>query len=131
MTSPAAGGAEALVGAWRLVGCTLTDGEGRVTRPYGTEPNGAILYTPDGWMACHMEPGGVVDEPSFGQSSYFASVTVRPEAGVVVHHVEGSSTPFVAGDQIRHYRFEGALLHLEAEANGLQAHLVWRRADAH
>lgn len=113
-----------LAGAWQLVSCTITHGDGQVEHPFGAAPNGLIAYTADGWMSCQMEGGPA------GYSAYFGAVTVDEAAATVIHHVRGSSHPWISGDQPRHYRIAGDGLVLSAEAGGGLTEVVWRRPAA-
>ena len=48
-------GAQQLVGSWRLLGWTIrVEGRDGVTRPFGDEPEGLLVYTPDGWMTASI-----------------------------------------------------------------------------
>ena len=54
-------GLEQLVGAWELRSCTTSLPDGSKQYMYGSAPKGVIMYTPDGWMSCHMAGGGEPD----------------------------------------------------------------------
>ena len=128
---------EKLIGAWRLVACTLTLPDGKHIRPYGWRPSGIILYTPDGWMCAQLEgedfePAsegvGAAGQP-LAYSSYYGRFSLDEERGVVTHHVEGASEAIIRGDQLRRYRFEDDRLILEGEMQGVKAMLEWQRAE--
>lgn len=110
-----------LIGAWELVSCISTYPDGQAEMPFGPSPRGLIAYTPDGWMSCQME-----GEPA-GYSAYYGSCTVDEEASVVTHHVRGSSSSLVGGDQRRAYAVQGDLLRLGAEMGGASIEVLWRR----
>ncbi len=121
-----------LIGAWRLQDCVLTYPDGKVQRPYGDNPNGVIMYTPDGWMSCHMQGGRKgeakpEDAPLLIYTGYFGPYTMQDDGKTVVHHVKGSSEAMVAGDQVRNYAFNGNELTLSAEMAGIKAVLRWAR----
>ena len=44
-----------LVGTWRLAGYTLTDADGNVSDPWGSDAQGYIFYCADGYMSCSVE----------------------------------------------------------------------------
>jgi hypothetical protein len=49
----------------------------------------------------------------------------------VVHHIQGSWFPNLIGtDQIRHFRFDGDQLILDAVTAWGNVHIVWRKVDA-
>ena len=128
----AASGAKAekagLIGAWRLQDCVLTYPDGTVARPYGDDPNGVIMYTPDGWMSCHMKGGRPAgDAPLIVYTGYFGPYTMQDDGKTVVHHVKGSSEAMVSGDQVRNYAFDNGVLVLSAEMAGIGAVLRWVR----
>lgn len=121
-----------LIGAWRLQDCVLTYPDGTKARPYGDNPNGVIMYTPDGWMSCHMQGGrkGEAkpdDAPLLVYTGYFGPYSMKDDGKTVVHHVKGSSEAMVAGDQVRNYVLDGKVLTLSAEMNGIGAVLTWAR----
>ena len=123
-------GLEALVGAWELRSCTSTLPDGSQERMYGSAPRGVIMYTPDGWMSCHMAGGGEPDPnaPMVVYSGYYGPVAMRPADSVVEHHVRHSTSEFMLGTvQERHYRIEGDTLILSAEMNGKRIEVVWSR----
>ena len=123
-------GLEELVGAWELRSCTTTTPDGSKQYMYGHKPTGAIMYTPDGWMSCHMAGG---DPPADGSeivrySGYHGPVVMRPADRVVEHHVRGSSNGWMTGTvQERAYSIDGDTLTLSAEMNGNHIEVVWSR----
>jgi hypothetical protein len=62
---------------------------------------------------------------------YFGTFTVDEDAQEVVHHIEGGWFPNLVGTkQIRHYRFDGARLVLEADTEWGQVRIVWEKCVA-
>lgn len=110
-----------LSGAWQLVSCTITHGDGRIEHPYGSEPSGLIAYTVDGWMSCQM-----TGEPT-GHTAYFGSVSVDEATATVTHHVRGASHPLISGDQARGYCITDGGLLLSAEIGDSLVEVFWRR----
>ena len=126
MTAP--DGLEQLVGAWQLVSCTSTLPDGSQRRMYGSAPSGVIMYTPDGWMSCHMKGGRQAGDAALIEyTGYFGPYTMQDDGKTVVHHVKGSSEAMVSGDQVRNYAFNGNELTLSAEMAGIGAVLRWAR----
>lgn len=123
-------GFEELIGAWELRSCTSTLPDGSKRHMYGSKPSGVIMYTPDGWMSCHMAGGGEPDPGGTmtGHTGYFGPVVMRPADKVVEHHVRDSTTDWMLGTvQERGYRVEGDTLTLSAEMNGNRIEVVWSR----
>ncbi|MFZ9086188.1 MAG: lipocalin-like domain-containing protein [Steroidobacteraceae bacterium] len=58
MSKPLPLTARALVGTWRLASWQVTYPDGRITRPFGTRPQGRLLYTPDGGMSATVTARG-------------------------------------------------------------------------
>ncbi|MCB2049059.1 MAG: lipocalin-like domain-containing protein [Novosphingobium sp.] len=119
-----------LVGAWELRSCTSTLPDGSKEYMYGSAPKGVIMYTPDGWMSCHMAGGGEPDPNvrMVEHSGYYGPVVMRPADKVVEHHVRNSTSDFMLGTvQERHYRVERDTLILSAELNGKSIEVVWSR----
>ena len=120
----------ALIGAWQLVACVMTLPDGSTAYPFGREPCGAILYTPDGWMSAHLIDRSPATDTSPSEprySGYFGPFTVFEKDSLVIHHVRGASDARIVNDQPRTYRIEGDRLVLTAEINGALIEVVWRR----
>jgi hypothetical protein len=110
-----------LVGTWRLV--EFTDfRDGRTTHPFGAEPFGLFIYTPDGYVSIHImhnPPPKDFDDlemPSDQQdqldtrsyTGYFGTYDIDPKRSVLIHNVEaGSLLGYIGTAQERPYRFEG------------------------
>lgn len=140
---------KALLGAWRLVSYRATAVEGGdVVEPFGSRPQGLIMYTPGGHMSAQiMRPGrpafregrlerGLPEELSAAALGYMAygGTYEVPEDDLVVHHVELSLFPnWVGVPQVRAVGWDGPRLRLAlrepapiwgARRDGV---LVWER----
>lgn len=137
-----------LIGAWRLVSWEIAyPASGRVTRPFGEDAVGLILYTPDGYMSAvlsRLDRGRFSSQivprapdaekvRAFDGYMHYAG-RFRVEQGVVHHEVEFALNMNLIGTiQVRNARLSGDLLSLSADepmAGGetRQHRLVWRRA---
>jgi hypothetical protein len=94
---------------------------------YGPDPNGVLLYTPDGGVSATIESAS-------GDIAvcYAGRVTLADET--VNHHVLVGEGRFPAGtDLVRHASFdsdEHLNLAVHHPDGAVRALLVWRRADA-
>ena len=88
----------ALVGTWRLVNWTVTYPDGRVTRPFGTRPEGRLLYTPDGGMSATVTARG--RQPLAQANPPLASAKQR--AGLFDSSFSYAGRYRVMGDRVRH-----------------------------
>ncbi len=134
-----------IIGTWKLVSYELRRGE-RIQYPFGADPEGFIMYTPDGRMAAFVAPknrknfatssitAGSMEEKAAAVDS-FVSYCGRYEIRLdrVVHHVDMSLFPnWVGGKQERFFKLEGNQLTLSTAPllmyGELQtAHLVWEK----
>lgn len=123
-----------LVGAWRLVSIEERDAEGKLVTPldYGPEPIGLLIYTATGQMSAqamrrgrarlpsddvHLAPPEQAKAALVGYNAYFGTFEVRPQEGLVIHHVEGSMIPnWEGGEQRRRFTLTGDRLILEPPA---------------
>ncbi len=142
---------DALVGAWQLVSCRETDLEtGEVFLPMGTEPDGLILYTPDGYMSAQLSAParhgfasgdmyrGTAQEYVDAGASYLAysgPYYVDEEERTIEHEMFVSLFPNWKGQrQARIAKLDGDELRLSPDRphmfNGSlkSAEIVWRRA---
>lgn len=133
----------AFVGSWRLVSYQLRLPSGVVEEPMGNRPFGRILYLKNGQMSAQVMGSTIhlfdntdardatteeADRAWRNYVGYWGAYTVDVEAGVVIHTVEGSSFPnWVGQKQVRHFRFTGDQLVLEADSPAWHATLVWQR----
>jgi len=146
-TRQAAAGAEALVGAWRLVSILDSLPDGRTASWMGEHPQGLLVYDARGHMAAQiMNPsrprfaahGAAASDSAVRAAydtyyAYYGRYTVFPDSQVVVHHVEGSLEPAEVGlNHRRPYRLEGDRLRIRStpERGGVRYHrwLTWERA---
>ena len=116
-----------LVGTWRFVDFRLIkDADGSVTRPWGDDHGGQIVYSADGFMS-------VVISRTGGTMAYCGPYTVEGDA--VVHHIQLATDPKLIGTaQRRRVKIEGGRVTLTSEVSlfggaGTHANLVWERAS--
>ena len=141
-----------LIGAWVLQSYEARGVDGSdVIYPLGVDPQGIIMYTPDGYMSAQLMRSG---RPRFsggdmqlapehelaaaasGYLTYAGPFSVVRD-GLIVHHVEVSLLPnWIGGTQYRAARLYGSVLELgppEPVLIGGQrrsARLVWQRAGS-
>jgi len=134
-----------LLRAWDIYG----PGTGHQAQPFGPEPMGLLVYTPDGWMSATVcRPGRTpfppgssprrLDDATVADAfrSYFHYAgPYRVEADRVIHCVHYCLNPSMVGtEQVRTLALDGDRLTLRGEesvAGGVRRHeLVWRRAGA-
>lgn len=135
-------------GTWKLVSYDYQSEDGQVRFPFSTDTSGVIMYDANGYMSVQIIRN---DRPPFaendmfagtdsevrqafeGINTYFGPYEVDEEAGIVRHHIEGSSMPNRIGSiQVRHYTFEGNRLILRAVPRLLKGEmltgvLIWER----
>jgi hypothetical protein len=135
-----------LAGTWTLLEYTSKDNEGVVTRPFGTNLRGLLIYSPEGYMSVQIMKAvrpsfelndlfsGGTEERAGAMSSYIAYAgryTIAPDH--VTHHVEWSLFPnWVGDDQVRYWTVENEVLTLRTPAmrTGGKDHvgtLKWKR----
>jgi hypothetical protein len=99
-----------LIGGWRLTGFTETAGA-KTEHPLGDEPQGTILYTPDGYMSAQLAGPGPYDDddqPDAYYIAYSGPYEVNEANQTVAHHVQVSVIPSWLGTtQLRHVHFQG------------------------
>src|SRR6185437_5894885 len=117
-----------LLGTWRLVSFEIENPEGEVSRPFGENAAGYLMYSADGYMAVSIMP---LDRPNFLSStldagkpeekigafdtytSYCGTYEIRGDT--VVHHIELCLFPNWSGaDQHRQFELSGDRLTLRA-----------------
>ena len=123
-------GVHRFVGVWELVSFESRNAGGDVTRPWGDDPVGTIVWTAGGNMSAQLGPRDPTVAPYV---AYFGTLEV-PDAseGTLVHHVTGASLERLRTDQVRNYRFEGngeLTLQPPANAEGATSTLRWRRIE--
>ena len=147
---PASPGYSPLIGAWKLVAIEERDAQGQLVTPldYGPEPIGLIMYDATGHMSVqamrrgrskfasddvHLATPQQAKEAFVGYGAYFGTYTVDQQAGLVVHHVEGSLIPNWEGlPQRRRFTISGDKLTLEppeiqAAGQKRTRRLTWQR----
>lgn len=98
-----------LFGTWRLATYTAEDdGGGALRHPLGTDADGYLMYTPDGYMSVQMMrrdranydlpdiSGGTTDQnagAAAGFLAYCGPFSIDPNSGLVRHFVEVSLLP--------------------------------------
>jgi hypothetical protein len=114
-----------LIGTWRFVEFRLiNEADGSVTRPWGDDHSGQIVYAPDGFMSVLLRRNGSV-------MAYCGPYDV--EADAVVHRITISTDDKLIGTaQRRLVQLDGKRLTLTSEVSlfggkGTQAKLVWER----
>ena len=137
-----------LVGTWSLLSYRLLGSLGRVRFPYGEEPVGYLLYSPDGHMAVSIMSGGRVhwagtdirrqtaEEAAAATRTYLSYCgTYTLLADRVLHDIRTSLFPNWTGTrQERFYRMRDGCLELstapfEPHPTSPRAQLVWRRME--
>jgi hypothetical protein len=138
---------EKLLGSWSLVSWEERDAAGGMSYPLGPNAIGQLTYTRDGRMSAQlMRPSS----PRFASEDwrqattedkssawgyyfgYFGTFSIDVVNKAVVHHIQGSWFPNLVGtEQIRHFRFDGDQLILDAETEWGNVHIVWQKVAAH
>ena len=138
---------EHLIGTWRFDEWTI-ERDGRVTRPMQPDPDGMIIYTPNGVMSAAMYAGGranfpsadIKKQPDSAKAAAFDSYfhyagTWRIVGETVVHQVTSALNPNMVGtEQVRHVDLDGDRLTLKTvdRVPGPDGdtfnRLVWKRA---
>ena len=134
---------------WKLVSASSSTGSGiRNDIPYGPDPRGSLIYTPDGRMAVMVSYGGReqlsssdrVAAPAAERAAAFASFFAYSgrytiSGSEVIHHVEIASVEnWVNTDQRRFVKHSGQRLTLVTAprlVNGREEtfELIWERVD--
>jgi len=142
--------ARALTGAWQLVRWTIEyPSSGRLTEPFGADPEGLLVYTADGHMSAVMQrrnrpplsradPHAVSDaEKSAAFATYLHYSGAWSVAnGNVIHEVHHSMNPNLIGTrQVRSISLDGdslelgAVERLETPGTTRRHRILWRRAS--
>ena len=139
--------AKELVGTWTLVSITLEQ-DGKKTDMYGANPQGQLIYDPNGRFslvlirsdvpkfASNNRTAGTPEENKAavqGSIAYFGTYSVSETDKVVTYHLEGSTFPNWRGaDQKRLFKLSGDELTLSnptPSTGSGRAWSVWRRAN--
>ncbi|TWU08913.1 hypothetical protein CA54_41520 [Symmachiella macrocystis] len=135
---------EQFVGAWSLISWTATLPDGTIRHPYGEQPLGRIMYSPNGKMvAClmrrhrircasdnrHEATSAERDAAYRDYVSYFGAFSVDATNSTVTHHVEGATFPnWIGTDLVREFCFADQELTLSLLGPDGSAHaLKWER----
>jgi hypothetical protein len=136
---------EKLLGAWRLISWEEHEPGREVTYPVGPDAVGQISYDAAGRMSAQLvRPNqqrftsedwreASKDEKASAWSNYFGyfgTYTVNEKAATIVHHIEGSWFPNLVGtDQVRHYRFDGDRVILNADTKWGHVRIIWEKIN--
>ena len=137
-------------GTWWLLACEGRWSDGRISKPYGDEPSGLLMYDGQGSFSGQIMTQG---RPNFatgnllkgsdaevraafeGYVAYYGSYTVDETEGLMIHQVEGSFFPNWIGDtQVRKFEFSGdgrlqlSTLPIKGSRADLTVVLLWERA---
>ena len=135
-------------GTWRLIAYESLAPDGSVTLPFGENPVGLLVYTPQGAMSGQvMRRDRALLPPSYRKSgstrqilsafesyiAYFGTFAVDEKAQQVIHFVEGSLYPnWIGTQQRRGFGFTENRLQLTAVSERKQLlitnRLTWERA---
>lgn len=141
-----------LIGAWKLVSYQEEPVDGsQPFEPLGHEPQGIILYTPDGYMSAQLSRSG---RPHFASGDWFDGTAqeyeseatsyiaysgpfhVNEEEQTLTHSMFVSLFPDWTGQtQPRLVRIDGDTLHLataspiRSSGKTVNSVLIWRRAE--
>lgn len=137
-----------LVGTWKLVAWRRTVDDQTVSYPLGEDPDGVLIYTPEGGVALVLtaanrpempknDPlGGDVNDRAEAYSTCLAYIGTYERRGEeVVHRIDVSLYPGWAGDvQVRPYTYTGDELVLRTPpahtTNGTVVNeIAWARAS--
>ena len=143
--------ADQFTGTWRLLACEGRWSDGRISKPYGNEPGGLLMYDGQGSFSGQIMTQG---RPNFatgnllkgsdaevraafeGYVAYYGSYTVDETEGLMIHQVEGSFFPNWIGDtQVRKFEFSGdgslqlSTLPIKGSRADLTVVLLWERAS--
>ena len=133
-----------LIGSWKAVSFTDVPERGETVHPFGTTPNGLMLYTADGYFSIFVMAGpnssGPKDMSAMSAEelrSLFHNFlswvgTYRIGNSQIAFHVEGSSLPVYNGtEQTRTFKLERDMLLFYGDytKNGIHYHYehVFRR----
>ena len=142
-------GENSLVGAWTLCDWRIEYEDGRVTRPFGTDAAGQLLYSADGRMSAtvsarhrrtlntaNARDADVADKAAAFDGYFHYAGRWHLDGDVVVHTVSLALNPdFIGTEQRRSVKLDGTELELSAKESmgGGQSRrhvLAWQRATA-
>ncbi len=138
------------IGTWHLVECYGKWSDGRISYPYGENPEGQLIYDGHGNFSGQIAGSG---RPAFGTGNllkgtpeeikkafegyiaYYGTYEVDEAKGQVTHQVQSALFPNWIGDiQVRNFEFEGERLRLNTQPiKGPRADLtnvlLWERTS--
>jgi len=141
--------ADKFIGAWRLVSAEFRTADGAIAEsPYGSEPQGLLIYDALGTMSAQLSQSGrrpfAVADRMAGSAeeiksafesyqAYYGRFTVDEREHVVTHTVMQSLLPnWVGTEQRRHYKFKDGRLILRTPplligGRRVTGELVWEK----
>jgi hypothetical protein len=144
-------GPETFAGTWRLKESYAETNGAKQAFPLGEDTQGLIMYDAIGHMSAQLMsrervrfssripkeiPPEEISRAYHEYTSYFGTYTLDVAAGTIVHHVEGALAPqWIGGDQLRYFKFEGALLVLKtppmkvSDGTKVINTLVWKKVN--
>jgi hypothetical protein len=136
--------ARRLLGAWTLITWVEIQSNGKQVYPLGKGAVGQIIYSADGHVAAQLvrrrrahfrsedwrdatkTEGARAWKEYFG---YFGTYSIDVGKRAVIHQIEGAWFPnLLHTKQLRHFRFAGSQLILDADTEWGKVRIVWKRA---
>jgi hypothetical protein len=122
-----------LIGSWKVVSWTDTPDKGKACFPFGTNPTGEFVFTPDGHFSAQVMSGPVGPLPALLSPKgfddlivagviapylgYYGTYTADLADGTLNYELDGSNAPvYVLSDVSRRIRFDGDKLILTGQA---------------
>ncbi len=134
---------EQLVGTYRVLMVEHYTDDGEVGRPFGDDPQGVIVYTPERYMTAvlmqsgrpHFAAGDVLGGTDAEKAAAFESANAfagrwEVVGDEIVHHLEVTTFPNWVGTQQRR-RFEVTDTHLTLYPPSMLMAGAWRHARVH
>jgi Lipocalin-like domain len=134
------------VGCWTLRSCRSVTETGHVSYPFGHNPSGLLIYTPDNRMAVQigaagrgpigaddpLSPSAGVEQRATAFSTYLAYYGYyQVESGLLIHEVQTSLFPDWSGQkQVRAFTVDRDTLTLTRDAGEAMVELVWVRVGS-
>tara|TARA_R110002073_G_scaffold323263_2_gene500551 strand:- start:622 stop:1065 length:444 start_codon:yes stop_codon:yes gene_type:complete len=121
---------EKLIGTWKLVSWEISySPDGAVTCPFGQNPEGILIYSPDGYMSANISQAdrsrfnsasvrkaSEVEKCMAFESNFSYAGPFKIEEDHVIHRVDHALNPMMVGTiQRRHMEFVDRSLILSAE----------------
>ncbi len=122
---------EKLSGVWDLKIFEITDQAG-VTRPWGKNTKGKIIYTRSGYVSCAFNSDPEIDSPSFEDLYdcllFYVGTYTIPAQGKIIHHVcNASDQNRIGKDLHREISVEGDLLTICSAGEFGKSRVVWNQ----